>query len=83
MSNLQPKLDSIRKDFEAKAPTEAKEIMHRATADLEASGAADKALGEGDRMPPFMLPRAGGGIVESAEILNQGPLVLTFFRGHW
>lgn len=34
-------------------------------------------------MPDFLLPNAEGRLVGSAELLAQGPLVVTFFRGGW
>mgnify|MGYP001788687259 FL=1 len=34
-------------------------------------------------MPAFLLPSAEGRLVESGELLAQGPLVVTFFRGGW
>ncbi|MHC5113993.1 MAG: hypothetical protein ACYTGP_06145 [Planctomycetota bacterium] len=80
---LQDTLDEIRADFEGKAPAEAVAVMHRATADLVASGAADRAVGEGAAAPGFALPQIGGGHVSLAELLADGPLVMTFFRGHW
>jgi hypothetical protein len=83
MTTLQAKLDAIRAGFEAKAPAQALEVMHRATADLVASGAAGRALGEGDAAPAYSLPDAGGAPVHSADLLAGGPLVVTFFRGFW
>lgn len=34
-------------------------------------------------MPGFLLPAAEGRLVDSAELLEKGPLVVTFFRGGW
>ena len=44
---------------------------------------AAQACKPGDRMPAFLLPSAEGRLVESGELLAQGPLVVTFFRGGW
>jgi hypothetical protein len=83
MASLQTRLDAIRKGFEKEAPPEALEIMHRATRDLAAQVAAQPGLGVGDPAPPFRLFDQDGNLVDSAELLTRGPLVLTFFRGHW
>jgi hypothetical protein len=83
MSRLEARLEAIRKAFAAKAPPEAKALMARATEELARSGQAERALGEGGQLPPFSLPDAAGEIHTSAEFLSRGPLVLTFFRGHW
>ncbi|MHC4933741.1 MAG: hypothetical protein ACYTGV_16295 [Planctomycetota bacterium] len=83
MTKLQDRLDAIRKGFEKEAPPEALEIMHRATQALAAQVAAQPGSGVGDSAPPFRLPDQDGKVVDSAELLARGPLVLTLFRGHW
>ncbi|MEM7199816.1 MAG: hypothetical protein AAF628_06090 [Planctomycetota bacterium] len=82
-ATLQARLDAIKKSFAAKAPPEAQAIMHRATEALAASGQAERALGVGDRLPPFALPAPDGRAVTSSELLARGPVVLTVFRGRW
>ncbi len=83
MGKLQPRLDRIREGFEAKAPPEALSVMHRATKDLEDSGAAERALGVGGTMPRFTLPNQNNQAVSLDDLLARGPVVATFFRGHW
>jgi len=86
--SLQDKLDAFKADFEAgkppySVPYSVIETMHRATAELIASGAAQKALKAGDRAPAFTLDDPDGKPVSSADLLRQGPLVVTFYRGVW
>ena len=57
--------------------------MHRATAELIASGQAQRALKAGDRAPEFALNDPDGNQVSSAELLARGPLVVSFYRGVW
>ena len=88
MAGLQPRLDEFKKAFESgappyNAPHEVIETMHRATAELEASGLVSKALKVGDRSPEFSLFNQDHVQVNSADLLRQGPLVVNFFRGHW
>jgi peroxiredoxin len=85
---LQATLDAFRADFKAgkppyNAPAHIHPIMERATAELIASGAAQRALKVGDKAPLFSLKDANGNLVSSAQLLTQGPLVLTFYRGVW
>ena len=54
-----------------------------ATEDLRVSGIMDRLIKVGDRLPSFALPNAYGQDVRSSDLLAQGPLVLTFFRGAW
>ncbi|MGH8516966.1 MAG: peroxiredoxin-like family protein [Panacagrimonas sp.] len=82
--SLQDRLDAFKADFEGnKAPPEAVAIMHRATAELAASGQAQRALKVGAMLPAFTLSDSEGRTVSSAELLAQGPLVITFYRGVW
>lgn len=86
--SLQARLDAFKADFEAgkppyNVPPAVIETMHRATAELIASGAADKALKAGDTAPAFTLDDPDGRPVGSAELLRKGPLVLSFYRGVW
>ena len=88
MANLQQKLDEFKKAFESgappyNAPRETIEKMHRATDELKASGIEDRALSVGDRAPSFTLFNQEHIEVVSADLLSKGPLVVSFFRGHW
>lgn len=69
---LQTKLDAFKANFEAAKPpynmTRAMiETMHRATAELIASGANQRAIKAGDKMPVFTLSNAESYKVSSAE----------------
>ncbi|MCW2244305.1 peroxiredoxin-like family protein [Azospirillum canadense] len=86
--SLQDKLDAFKADFEAgkppySVPRSVIETMHRATAELIASGAAANALKAGDKAPDFTLNDPDGNPVSSAELLAKGPLVVSFYRGVW
>jgi len=88
MSNLQDRLDEFKRTFESGAPPynvppEAIKTMHRATAELKASGAENRALKVGDRAPAFTLFNQDHVQVASHDLLREGPLVVGFFRGHW
>jgi len=40
-------------------------------------------LKKGDKVPLFTLPNAKNELVSIGDLLNQGPLVVTFYRGVW
>ncbi|GLH76616.1 peroxiredoxin [Bradyrhizobium sp. SSBR45G] len=85
---LQSRLDAFKADFEAgkppyNVPPSVIETMHRATAELIASGAAARALKAGDTAPAFTLNDPEGQPVSSADLLAKGPLVVSFYRGVW
>jgi peroxiredoxin len=86
--SLQAKLDAFKVDFEAgkppySVPHSVIETMHRATAELIASGAASRAKKAGDIAPSFSLKDPEGNVVSSNELLKKGPLVVSFYRGVW
>lgn len=86
--SLQAKLDAFKADFEAgkppySVPPSVIETMHRATAELVASGAAGRALKAGDTAPSFALKDPEGHVVNSAGLLAKGPLIVSFYRGVW
>ena len=85
---LPERLAAFRTNFEAggppyHAPSWVHELMHRATDELLASGAAERALKAGDRAPEFTLKDADGHEISSRDLLGKGPLVVTFYRGVW
>jgi hypothetical protein len=80
---LQTKLDEIKDGFKEQADSVSLALMDRAARELEQSEILEKALRSGDRMPEFTLPAARGGEVNSRDLLDGGPLVVTFYRGVW
>jgi hypothetical protein len=88
MASLQERLDEFKKSFESgappyNAPHEVIETMHRATDELKATGIEGLALKVGDHAPSFSLFNQDHVQADSTELLRQGPLVVSFFRGHW
>jgi peroxiredoxin len=85
---LPERLAAFRANFEAggppyNAPAWIHEMIHRATDQLIASGAAERALKADERAPEFTLKDANGDDVSSRNLLAKGPLVVTFYRGVW
>ena len=50
---------------------------------LQQYGAGESAPQIGEPMPPFLLPDETGHMVSLDELLNRGPVAVTFHRGHW
>jgi peroxiredoxin len=85
---LQEKLDALKADFVAGrfplVPTgEQLALMDRATDELVLSGQVQRALHSGDRAPEFTLNDPDGKPVSSKDLLEKGPLVISFYRGVW
>ncbi|MFE7561972.1 peroxiredoxin-like family protein [Kitasatospora sp. NPDC057500] len=64
-------------------PADIRAVLQRAAQELAASGQAQSALAEGAKAPSFTLPSATGRSVALDELLADGPVVLTFYRGSW
>lgn len=85
---LQTRLDAFKADFRAgkppyNVPPSVIATMDRATAELIASGAAGKALKAGDVAPSFSLHAPDGTLISSRDLLADGPLIVSFYRGVW
>ena len=50
---------------------------------LREHGAGEAAPKPGEPMPPFMLPDEAGRLVSLDRLLANGPVAITFHRGHW
>jgi peroxiredoxin len=81
--SLQSELDTYKASFRKRAPAHAQEIMSKATDELHASGIVGQAIQLGDTLPHFNLPNQDGELVSSQALLEDGPLVVSFFRGIW
>jgi hypothetical protein len=58
-------------------------LQSRFTAELKASGLENSALKVGDRAPEFSLFNRDHVKANFAELLHRGPIVVSFFPGHW
>ncbi len=81
--SLQEKLDAHKARFKAKVPPETAVLMQRATDELRQSGVMDRVLKVGDHAPEFALPNAQGKIINSKDLLADGSLIVSFYRGVW
>lgn len=83
MSTLQERLDRMRDGAAERIPAPAREVMSRATQALRDSEVTSRLPKPGDALPPFELLDTDERKVRSAELLEEGPLVLSFYRGLW
>lgn len=81
------KLTEQLQEFREKAvkdiPADIMQKLQRAIQDLEKKHIADNAKKKGDKVDSFELPNARGGKVALDEMLESGPVVLSFYRGSW
>lgn len=81
--SLAEKLAEISAAGAKRMPEEVRATMGKATQELRDSGIMDKTIKVGDTLPAFSLQNANGEMVNSADLLSKGAVVLTVFRGDW
>lgn len=79
---LVQRLQTFSDDVRALSPPFA-QIVDRMVARLQSSHVGQSAPAPGEDMPPFLLPDQNGNLVSLARLLENGPVVLSFHRGHW
>jgi hypothetical protein len=81
--SLAEKLEAIKAAGAKRIPPEKRAVMVSATQELRESGIMEGVPKAGDRLPEFALKNVHGVEVRSADLLAQGAVVLTVFRGSW
>ncbi len=59
------------------------ELVDRSARELRESGIMEQVPKVGIAAPPFDLPNARGKSVALSELLEQGPVAISFYRGKW
>lgn len=81
-ASLAHRLDAFSMAVKHSIPNYA-DAVDRLVERLAGSGAGDAAPQPGDRMPPFVLPDETGRLITLDGLLRDGPVAVTFHRGHW
>jgi peroxiredoxin len=79
---LADRLQALADDVRALS-SEFAEVVDRMVLRLRDSGAGENAPLPGEPMPEFTLPDQNGRLVTLSGLLNKGPAVVAFHRGHW
>src|SRR5204863_5470274 len=80
---LRDKLTDIKAGIAQYVRPENQAVNLRTVTELEERGVTARALKAGDKAPSFVLSDQNGRQVSSADLLAQGPLIVSFFRGRW
>ncbi|MCM1991791.1 peroxiredoxin family protein [Oceanirhabdus seepicola] len=81
--NLKLDLKKVDEDFIKKAPQDIIELLKRQAQKVAEKEIEKKALKVGDQIPHFILKNAVGEKIDSYDLLENGPLVISFYRGGW
>lgn len=82
-TTLTQQLADYKAAFIQRVAPERVALMESATEDLKVTGIETSALQVGGLAPDLTLPDAVGHPVRLADLWQQGPLVLIFYRGGW
>src|SRR5690348_12296112 len=81
--SLKARLDACRRAFQASTLPSVVAALEGSVAELAQTGLVRQALKAGERAPLFRLRSDTGDFVALSEVLDRGPVVVTFFRGGW
>lgn len=82
-ANLSSKLQAFRANFVKDIPDEIVDLFMAKTEELAKSGLVESSVNVGDKAPLITLPDAKGNLVVLEDLLQKGPVVVTFYRGVW
>ncbi len=82
-STLSEDLDRFVKKFIDTAPANVQSDFNQGVQEVRSSGILDKAINVGDYAPDFTLANAIGEYVSLYERLENGPVVIVWYRGGW
>lgn len=83
MSNLREQIAEYDDAKAQRVPAEILTTMAAATRELQDLGITDRSLKTGDQVPDFTLPNHNGEPRRLFELLDDGVVVLNFYRGGW
>ncbi|MDF7809131.1 peroxiredoxin-like family protein [Pontiellaceae bacterium B12219] len=82
-SSLKAQLDARKTAFGTKASDSVKKTYAEGIQAVVDSGVVQHAKQVGDKAPDFELTNASGETVKLSDVLKDGPVVLTWYRGGW
>ena len=80
---LQQQLDALNKRLSKTMNPAFLKNINEAISEINSSELIANAKNEGDQAPDFTLPDATGKQVHLYDLLKNGPVVLTWYRGNW
>jgi peroxiredoxin len=80
---LSQRIEEKKEALKEELTTEMIEQLSRGVNKVELMGLNHKCLKEGDRIPEVVLKNRDGKEIRLSEFIQQGPIVINFYRGHW
>lgn len=83
MKNLKQQIEELNENLAKQLPTEVLEVFGKSIQDLKTKNIEENSVATGDRFPDFSLPNTNNEIVKLQELLQNGKVIVAFFRGSW
>ena len=80
---LQEQIQEFQSNLLESIPKETLQTIQNSTVEMINSGIEERTIKKGSRIPVFSLPNSSGKLVNSIELLRDGPLIISFYRGAW
>ncbi len=81
--SLNAELTKMKQERAAKRPPAAQELLTNESHRVAGLGLEDSSLKTGDKAPDFTLNNAVGNSISAETLLQNGPMVISFYRGAW
>ncbi|KAL5335696.1 AhpC/TSA family-domain-containing protein [Aspergillus crustosus] len=81
--SLQSELANAFGEFQKAAPQPVLETFSAGLTDLKSTFDPSKAIQPGQKLPAFTLQDATGTAISSGTLLEDGALLISFYRGEW
>jgi peroxiredoxin len=80
---FQEELEALQERYRTAAPADRLKVFEEGIEKVAKSGVLESALKVGAKAPNFKLPDQDGDPVELSKLLEDGPVVVTWYRGGW
>jgi len=81
--SLMQEIENYKKETFPKVSKDITETLVKATDEMVKAGLDKQALKTGDKIPIFELKNIHGETMSSKDVLQKGPMVMSFYRGGW
>lgn len=83
MEKLEQQFNELNENLANQLPTEVLEVFGKSIQDLKGRNIEDGSFHLGDKFPDFSLPNTNDKKIALKELLENGKVIIAFFRGSW
>lgn len=83
MKILKQQIDELNENLAKQLPTEVLEVFGKSIQDLKGKNIEENSIDTGDMFPDFNLLNTNNEIVGLKDLLQNGKVIVAFFRGSW